>query len=67
MKPLSDQLACARRELALRRSVYPKWIDSGRLSRDKAAHEIECMESIVASIEKLKHLEEVTEEMRPFE
>lgn len=64
MKSLLDQLAAARRELALRRNAYPKWIASGRMSESMAQHEIECMEAIVASIQKLKLLAEVSEEMK---
>lgn len=51
MKSLDDQLACLRRELALRRNVYPKWIESRRMTPDKAAHEIECMEAAIKTIE----------------
>jgi hypothetical protein len=43
---LNDLLACARHELAFRERVYPKWIDKGTLSANKAAKEIELMRSI---------------------
>lgn len=64
MKPLSEQLTSAKRELALRRNAYPKWVANGRMSQAAADHEIECMEAVVESIQKLKWLEEVSEEMR---
>lgn len=66
MKPLADQLACARRELALRRSCYPKWVQQGRMTQQKADDEIACMEGIVYTVERAKLLEEVTEKMKPF-
>lgn len=61
-----QQLACARRELALRRNVYPKWVREGRMTQAKADDEIAGMEAICATLEKLQLLEEASEEMRPF-
>lgn len=43
-----DKLKCAARELALRRSVYPKWVRTGRMKADDANREIAVMEAIVA-------------------
>lgn len=42
------------RELAMRRRVYPRWIDAGRMSSEKAAHEIAVMEQIVEDYRKLE-------------
>lgn len=64
MKTLTEQLACVRRELALRKNVYPGWVRNGRMTRDKAHHEIECMASVVETIEKMKNLEEVSNEIK---
>lgn len=48
MTPTLPQLiACAERQVALRKNVYPKWIGT-KLTADKARHEIACMEGIVA-------------------
>lgn len=41
-----DQIACVKREIAMRKSVYPKWIASGKLKQEKADAEIACMQSI---------------------
>lgn len=49
----SDKLACAKRELGYRKFVYEKRVASGQMSAGKAAHEIACMEAIVADYEKL--------------
>lgn len=57
--PLSDQIKSAKRELALRRSAYPKWVQSGRMKRETAAYEISCMEAIVASLEALLSVQSV--------
>jgi hypothetical protein len=43
----ADKLACAKRELAMRRNVYPRWIEQHKMSAGKAAHEIAAMQAIV--------------------
>ena len=67
MKTLPEQLDCARREFALRRSAYPKWVAAGKMTQDKASHEVACMEAIVVTLEKLQDLAEVSEEMKARE
>ena len=62
--PLEDQIACAERELALRRRVYPKWVDSGRMKPAKAEQEITAMEAIVATLNRNKILRDIGEEMQ---
>lgn len=47
----ADKLACAKRELAMRRNAYPRWIEQNKMSAGKAAHEIACMEAIVKDYE----------------
>ncbi len=47
-----DKLACAKRELSMRKRLFPKWVEQDRISAGKAAHEIACMESIVRDYEK---------------
>lgn len=64
MKPLHEQVNAARRELAMRRNVYPKWIATGRMRQAAADHEIECMEAIVATLEKCLLLAEVGDQMQ---
>ena len=50
MKTLNEQIDCAKRELAMRKNLYPKWVESGNMAHDEATHQIECMESIVATL-----------------
>lgn len=45
---------CAARELAMRRNVYPKWVQSGRMKVEAAEHEINCMQAIVDTLVKLR-------------
>jgi hypothetical protein len=64
MITLDQQVACARRELALRRNVYPKWIEARKMTAEKAQWEIDTMEAIVATLEKMKTLGDVSEQMK---
>jgi hypothetical protein len=50
---LPEQLQCARRELSLRKSVYPRWRITGKISPEVADREIEAMTAIVATLETL--------------
>jgi hypothetical protein len=54
---LKDRFDCVRRELALRRAVYPRLIVGGRLKREKAERELELMEAIVVDYERLLEAE----------
>ena len=51
---LSDQVACAKRELALRRRVYPQWVGAKRMNQFKAESEILAMQAIVRTLEDLQ-------------
>lgn len=64
MKHLNILLAAAERELALRKGVYPRWVNQKKLSAEKAKHEIECMADIVDLINRQKLLAEISEEMQ---
>lgn len=50
---LPDQIACARRELAMRRSAYPGWVRSGKMTQAKADHELACMAAIIDTLERV--------------
>lgn len=63
-KTFEQLLACATRELGMRERIYPKWIALGKMSAEKAEHEIECMRDICKQIEKLKILKEASDEMK---
>jgi hypothetical protein len=47
----ADKLACAKRELAMRKQCYPRWVEQNKMSAGKAAHELACMEAIVRDFE----------------
>lgn len=51
---IEDQIEAAKRELNLRRRVYPRWIFEGKMTQKKMDHEIAAMEAIVATLESLQ-------------
>lgn len=42
----AELVACADREVGLRRRVYPVWVRQGRMSQEKADEEIAKMQAI---------------------
>lgn len=57
MKTLHEQIKSIERELAMRRRVYPRLIHEGRMRVETAQHEIECMESILLTLQKVEQPE----------
>jgi hypothetical protein len=47
------QYEAAKRELALRRRNYPRWVAAGRLTQVDADMEIACMEAIVETLRQI--------------
>jgi hypothetical protein len=41
-----EKLECARRELVMRKRVYPKWVADGRMTKAQADRQIEVMTAI---------------------
>jgi hypothetical protein len=50
---LDDLIKCAIREAGMRKRVYPNWVESDRMTAEKAAWEIECMEAIVQKLKEI--------------
>lgn len=50
---LEAQIRCVRRELALRRNAYPRWVENGRMKEAEAAREIETMAAVLDTLEAL--------------
>jgi hypothetical protein len=42
-----DMIGCAKRELMMRKRVYPRWIEQDRMSQEKADKEIAFMAAIL--------------------
>lgn len=47
---ITEQIACVNRELALRYTVYPKQVKSGKISERLAQQETERMEAVLATL-----------------
>jgi hypothetical protein len=45
--PFADQIACVRREIAMRERVYPKWVNAGRMKAKAAEREIAAMRAVL--------------------
>jgi hypothetical protein len=43
-----EMLAEVEREIALRRRVYPRWVEAGRLKLDRAERQIAVLEAVAA-------------------
>lgn len=52
--PLETQIACAKRELAMRKRNYPTWVSAKRMNLFKAQDEIAWMTAIVETLEELQ-------------
>jgi hypothetical protein len=48
--PFADQIACVRREIAMRERVYPKWVNAGRMKADAAEREIAAMRAVLETL-----------------
>jgi hypothetical protein len=55
---LEDQMTCVRREIAMRRRVYPGQIARGTITQDWAAYQIAVMEAVLATLATLARAED---------
>lgn len=47
---LDEQIACVKREIAMRQRVYPRFIESGKLKQTKADYEIMAMKAVLETL-----------------
>ena len=55
---LDEQLACVKREIAIRENVYPQWVRSRRMKQDVADSEIARMKAVLETLKSLQQDEE---------
>lgn len=48
--PLDRQIACVKRELALRRTVYAKRVQEGKMSAEEARAEYDAMSAVLGTL-----------------
>jgi len=54
-KITKDQMiASVKRELAMRKRNYPKWVAAGKMKQDAADHEVACMQAIFNTLKALE-------------
>lgn len=51
---LSKQIACVRREIAMREKVYPGWTSRGKMRKSEAEYEIAAMRAVLETLEVLR-------------
>lgn len=49
-----EQIQSVRRELQKRRNFYPKWVNKGKMTQQKADYEISCMEAVLFTLQVLQ-------------
>lgn len=47
---LERQIRCVRREIKKRQSVYPRWVQLGKMTPEQAADEREAMEAVLSTL-----------------
>jgi hypothetical protein len=55
---IETQVAEVKREIAMRKQVYARRIEAGKMSRGDAAQKIETMQAVVGSLVNLQRLQE---------
>ncbi len=53
-KTLTEQIKAVKRELGMRQAVYPRRVAEHKMSQDSATHQIECLESVLETLESLE-------------
>ena len=48
---IEDQIKCVRREIAMRRRVYPRLVQRETMTQEQAAYELESMEAALRTLE----------------
>ena len=51
---LDEQIECVKREIGMRHSVYPRWVQIGRITQAHADRQIAAMEAVLATLESLR-------------
>lgn len=54
MKTLAEQITAVRREIAMRKNVYPRRVSDGKMRRAEATHETECMEAVLDTLTRMQ-------------
>ena len=48
----TEMLECVKREINMRKKVYPRWVSAGKMKPETANREIAVMEKVLETLEK---------------
>lgn len=54
MKSIHEQIKCVSREIGLRKSVYPKLIEAGKMDPFEADREISAMQAVLHTLTEVR-------------
>ena len=57
MSDILTQIQCVKREIVLRKSVYPGLVSRGKMKQVTANYELETMVDVLATLEQVKKFE----------
>lgn len=55
-KSIEQEIACVERELVMRRTNYPKWVEAKRMKQEDADEQIDTMQSVLGRLKAIKYL-----------
>ncbi len=56
MEKIIEQIKCIEREIGMRERVYPRWIESKKMTQQKADEEIRIMRGVLKTLNLVKDL-----------
>ena len=51
---IEEQIASVEREIRMRESAYPRWVEQRRMTVKTAEHEITCMQAVLATLRRVE-------------
>ena len=51
---IEEQIASVEREVRMRESAYPRWVEQRRMTVKTAEHEIACMQAVLTTLRRLE-------------
>ena len=55
---IEEQIASVEREIRMRESAYPRWVEQRRMTVKTAEHEIGCMQAVLATLQRVAEEED---------
>jgi signal recognition particle subunit SEC65 len=50
---IEEQIASVEREIRMRESAYPRWVEQRRMTVKTAEHEIACMQAVLTTLQRI--------------